>query len=391
MLLLPPLLLPPLYRRLLHCNYALPVYYLFADIAVTRRKHGHWKNTCCPSIIANDSNTIEFRVFEIAGDLVDRSWNSKILADKEKWQQSVLSSTLILRNYSYPILSRIYLLWTKQQPTVSSLILFCLLPMRKSLASNEFKKLSSGNSDRYRISWRPKFSSTMVHGHQWVERTENERGSTNEVKNREEKGKNKKRILRLPIFRWNCAHECSLTRSSTRARATCSYELHARENAPQSTTAGQQERGFLSYRLSPSPFSLWHCLFLSTFLSVCGRQEAVTVRPRALLHITSFHPRRCNARDPRVFSHEHAARFAFHAHTSRFFAGPSHDPDRWRFHRVATIVIVPNFVSTTTFSYRDHPWRWFSCGGTELYKESEETLVSNSTCYIRLMDLWHGW
>lgn len=72
--------------------------------------------------------------------------------------------------------------------------------MRKSLASNEFKKLSSGNSDCYRISWRPKFSSTMVHGHQWVERTENERGSTNEVKNREQKGKEQKKDSSIAYF-----------------------------------------------------------------------------------------------------------------------------------------------------------------------------------------------
>ena len=75
--------------------------------------------------------------------------------------------------------------------------------------------------------------------------------------------------------------------------------------------------------LSLSSAAAASVLFLSTFLSVCGRQEAVTVRPRALLHITSFHRRRCNARDPRVL--QPRARRALcipRAHTRRFFAGP---------------------------------------------------------------------
>lgn len=117
--------------RLLHCNYPLPAHYLFADRAVTRREHGHWKNTRCPSVTARPPPL--FPSFAHSRSLVTRPrLNQRQTRRYQRTKRKsdnlfplsnfvcVCNDNIILTPFS---LEYIYF-ERKQQPTVSCLIHF---------------------------------------------------------------------------------------------------------------------------------------------------------------------------------------------------------------------------------------------------------------------------
>lgn len=137
-----------------------------------------------------------------------------------------------------------------------------------------------------------------------------------------------------------------LSRYAYTSRGRAKMRFKARRSASRSAFSSQRR---FSFAFSP-PFPARS--FVPSFRPI--RCSSGSGYRAALLHITSFHRRRCNARDPRAFSHERAARAL---HSSRRLGGFSlprkHDPGRYHGMELSPSFSCSPFVSTTTFSYRD--------------------------------------